>query len=146
MDKTPDFFFLALLFLCGETSKQMLILHLVCFWFVQIERTSLGSEKAAIDCEWLFPWLLPSPWALPSCFCFCLAALLRSEHFLPSLRLTFYLWRDGQRGAYQQGQQHFSLCPLLWLNKRGGNNKPLENLRWYWMNRKERTRLFFVSF
>lgn len=105
----------------------------------------MGSEKAAIDCKWkCYPCLLPSPWAPPSCFRFCLAALLRSKHFRPSFPLTFYLWWDGELGAYQHGQQHFSPLSPLWLSR--VKNKPLENLGWYWMNRQEHTfHFFFLS-
>lgn len=73
----------------------------------------------------LFPLLLPSPWALLSCLCFCLSTLLRWEHFRPSFHLTFYLRWDGQLRSIPAWSTFPPRSPQ-WLS-RWVQNKPLQH-------------------
>lgn len=106
----------------------MLMLHR--FFLALSERTSLGSEKAAVDCEWNQTVSLCSYPLLEHCHhvSVSVSPLSFGQNILwPSFHLTFYLWWDGQLGAYQHGRQHFS--PVLAMTKQRSQKQTSWTLR-----------------
>lgn len=77
---------------------------------------------------------------LEHCHRVSVSALSLVRTFRPTFRLTFYLRRDDQLGAYQHGQQHFSLVHAMTLKQR--REKTNQN----WMNQQEHTFHFPQSF
>lgn len=94
----------------GETENT----HGCYIWSVYFSWWAKGShKKAAIDCEWNQKWLFPfvSVFSLSTAFMSLSHRSPWSKHFLPLIRLTFYLHWDGQPGAYQHGQWHLPPHP-----------------------------------
>lgn len=110
--KTYDFFyFLALLFISRETSKHMLMLHM---FFFSAVREHHGVVRGS-DWLWMKPDCFPCSYHLLKAYCrvsFSVLPLSFGQNISSHpLRLTFYLWWDGQLRAYQHGHPHF--LPVL---------------------------------